>query len=115
MLVQHGRAARGALSLKRALPHIVMTVALLIAQQAAYEHALSHGEHSSPNGKQKHLPHTKACIKCGLSAQLGTGLLGNAVTFVPLARIPCGPLLLCQAFHPAPPRRFLSRAPPTPL
>ena len=113
MRVPYWRVARAALSLKRALPHVVMAVVLLIAQQAAYEHALSHIEQDSPAGK--HLPHTKACIKCGLSAQLGTGLLSNAVTFVPLARIARGPSLLAQTFRPAAPRRFLSRAPPASL
>jgi len=101
--------------LKRALPKIVMALVLLIGQQAAYEHALSHVEQDSPSNKQKHLPHTKACIKCGLSAQLGTGLLGNATSFAAAVPIARGALQLSQAFHPAAPRRFLSRAPPVSL
>ena len=101
--------------MKRALPKIVMALVLLIGQQAAYEHALSHVEQDSPSNKQKHLPHTKACIKCGLSAQLDTGLLGNAVPFIPEARSSGSALLLVQAFYPATPRRFLSRAPPVSL
>jgi hypothetical protein len=100
------------MSLKRALPHVVMAVVLLVAQQAGYEHALSHFEQSSPASKEKQLPHTKACDRCGLSAQLGTGLLSNPALFISAARSACGALLLSRAFHPTAPRRFLSRAPP---
>ena len=103
------------MSLKRALPHIVMVVVLLVAQQAGYEHALSHFEQSSPASKKKQLPHTKACDKCGLSAQLGTGLLSNPGTFISAARSACGALVLSRAFHPTAPRWFLSRAPPASL
>jgi len=110
--VRYGRIARVTLSLKRALSHVAVAVVLLLAQQAGYEHALSHFEQSSPASSQKQPPHN-ACIKCGLSAQLDTGLLGRAVTFVPAAGIARGTLVLSQAFYPGAPRRFLSRAPPT--
>ncbi len=113
--VPHGCVGRAVLFPRRTLPHIVMAVVLLFAQQAAYDHALSHVEQGSPASKQKQLPHTKACIKCGLSAQLGTGLLGNAANFAAPARVACGALPLSKAFHPAAPRRFLSRAPPASL
>ena len=110
-----GQVSIAALYLKRALPKIVMAVVLLTGQQAAYEHALSHIELGSASSKQKQLPHTKACIKCGLSAQLETGLLGNAASFAVPALIACGALQPSQAFHPEAPRRFLSRAPPVSL
>jgi hypothetical protein len=112
--MRDGSVAGGALSLKRALRHVLLAVVLLVAQQAGYEHALSHFEQSSPS-KEKQLPHTKACTKCGLSAQLGTGLLSNPGTFVSAAGSACVPLRRFQAFHPAAPRRFLSRAPPASL
>ena len=103
------------MSLKRALPHVVMAVVLMLAQQAGYEHALSHFDQSSPASKKKQVPHTNACSKCGLSAQLGTGLLSNPGTLIRAARSECRALLLSQAFHPTAPRRFLSRAPPVSL
>lgn len=99
----------------RALRQVVMAVGLLVAQQAGYEHALSHLEQGSSTSKEKQLPHTKACIKCGLSAQLGTGLLSNPAPFMFAADAACGALLLSRAFYPTAPRRFLSRAPPASL
>jgi len=102
-------------SLKRALRHVLLAVVLLVAQQAGYEHALSHFDQSSPASKKKQVPHTNACSKCGLSAQLGTGLLSNPETLIPAARSACVALRRFQAFHPTAPRRFLSRAPPASL
>lgn len=113
--MSRNRARAVQMSLMRALRHVVMAAVLLVAQQAGYEHTLSHFGQSAPTSKEKRLPHTKACDKCGLSAQLGTGLLGNPATFIPAARSACGALLLSQAFHPSAPRRFLSRAPPASL
>ena len=100
--------------LKRALPYVVMAVVLVVAQQVGYEHALSHFDQSSPANK-KQLPHTKGCTKCGLSAQLSTGLLSNPGTLITTASSNCVTLQLSRAFHPAAPRRFLSRAPPVSL
>lgn len=103
------------MSVKRAVPYVLMAFVLLVAQQAGYEHALSHFDQSSPASKEKQLPHTKACIKCGLSAQLGTGLVSEPALFVPAERFACAVLVPCPGFHPAAPRRYLSRAPPVSL
>jgi len=102
-------------SLRRVLAQVVLAVVLLIAQQAGYEHTVSHLEAGRASGKQKQLPHTKACIKCGLSAQLGTGLLSNPLPLVLAPLSTCEALVLSRAFYPAAPRRFLSRAPPVSL
>src|SRR5262245_12245881 len=109
------RTTRGAMYVRRMLPQVLLAVVLLVGQQAGYEHTVSHLEAGRASGKGKQLPHTKACIKCGLSAQLGTGLLSNALPFLGAARSACDALVLSEAFHPAAPRRFLSRAPPAPL
>jgi len=103
------------LSVRRVLPQILLAVALLVGQQAGYEHTVSHLEAGRTSGKGKQLPHTKACIKCGLSAQLGTGLLSHPLPLMRAARSGCEASILSGAFHPAAPRRFLSRAPPVSL
>ena len=103
------------MSVRRVLPQVLLAVALLVGQQAGYEHTVSHLEAGRAPGKEKQLPHTKACIKCGLSAQLGNGLLSNALPFMGAAQSACKALVLSQNFRPAAPRRFLSRAPPASL
>ena len=103
------------MSVKRVLPHVLIVLALLVAQHGGYEHALSHFDKKPPTNQNKQLPHTKVCDRCGLSAQLGAGLFSDLALFVVEARCACGTLLLSQAFHPTAPRRFLSRAPPPSL
>jgi hypothetical protein len=103
------------MSLRRVLPQVLLAIVLLVAQQAGYEHAVSHLEAGGATGKEKQLPHTKACIKCGLSAQQGNGLLGNPLPLIRAAGSICVALILSRVFYPAAPRRFLSRAPPASL
>jgi hypothetical protein len=98
--------------MQRAFLNALMVAFLLIAQQAAYTHALSHFDHRAPSTENKQLPHTKACERCGLSAQLGTGLLSLATAFLSVATFDREASHLSQTFYPAAPRRFLSRAPP---
>ena len=93
--------------------NILVALSLLIAQQAAYTHALSHFDHRAPSTENKQLPHSKACERCGLAAQLGTGLLSHSAAFLSVATYACTTLHLSRAFHPTAPRRFLSRAPPS--
>jgi hypothetical protein len=98
--------------MKRALANVLMVFFLLVAQQAGYAHALWHFDHRSPASQDKQLPHTKVCGQCSLSAQLGTGLLGNSITrFAAAAAIS---VVSCpsQVVYLPTPRRFLSRAPP---
>jgi hypothetical protein len=99
--------------MKRAIANVLVVLFLLVAQQAAYAHTLSHTDHRSPAGQDKPLPHTKICGQCALSAQLGNGLVGNPTILL------SGPAAACtvagrpQIVYLTAPRRFLSRAPPT--
>jgi len=98
---------------RRSSLNILVALFLLIAQQAAYTHALSHFDHRAPSTEHKQLPHSKACERCGLAAQLGTGLLSQSAAFLSVATYACTTFHLSRAFHPTAPRRFLSRAPPS--
>jgi hypothetical protein len=91
---------------------VLMALLLLIAQHAAYAHALSHFDHRAPGTENKQLPHSKACERCGLSGQLGTGLLSHCAGLIAIAVRDCSTSQPGLTFHPTAPRRFLSRAPP---
>jgi hypothetical protein len=98
--------------LKRTLQSVFIVLCLLIAQQAAYVHELSHLGRSSAAPQDKSLPHTKACIECGLLAQLGTGLASKIAT--PHFAGESASTLPHRAwvYYAGIPRRFQSRAPP---
>ena len=100
-------------AVRRSSLNVLIALFLLIAQQAAYTHALSHFDHRAPTTENKQLPHSKACERCGLAAQLGTGLLSQSAAFLSVATYVCTTLHLSRAYHPTAPRRFLSRAPPS--
>jgi len=63
--------------LKRTLTHILLTLALLVGQQAAFAHAATHLPGKLPT-QDKQLPHSKACDQCVQGAQLGAALLDTA-------------------------------------
>jgi hypothetical protein len=99
--------------LKRTLTHILLTLALLVGQQAAFAHAATHLAGKLPT-QDKQLPHSKACGECVQGAQLGAALLDTAP---PSPGIPVSSIDLmadCRSVHiPSPLRAFSSRAPPT--
>ena len=98
--------------MKRTLQSLFIVLCLLIAQQAGYIHQLSHLDRNSAASKDKHPPHTKACIECGLLAQLGTGLAGKIATPHTANEPTCAISHLSWVYYAGIPRRFLSRAPP---
>jgi len=106
------RLARALVAVQRAALSVLMVFLLLIAQHAAHAHALTHFDHRAPATENKQLPHTKACERCGISAQLGTGLLSHPTAIRSIATCECLVSHRPQTFHPTAPRRFLSRAPP---
>jgi hypothetical protein len=95
--------------------HLLLAFVLLLGQQAAFAHAVTHLG-SAPASQDKQLPHGKACDQCVQGAQLGAALLDggsqpawsgapeNCVAF--FANSVCLPRLL-PSFH--------SRAPPASL
>lgn len=99
--------------LKRALTHVLLAVALLVSQQAAFAHAATHlGK--APATQDKQLPHTKVCGQCVLGVQLGTALLDMAppcsATWMPsLGYLADDASAHIPTLLPA----FSSRAPPT--
>jgi hypothetical protein len=98
--------------LKQTLQSVFIALCLLIAQQAAYVHELSHLGRSSPATQDKPFPHTKACIECGLWAQLGTALAINIAT-PHFADESAGTVWhRAWVYYAGIPRRFQSRAPP---
>jgi hypothetical protein len=101
--------------LKRTLTHILLTLALLVGQQAAFAHAATHLAGKLPT-QDKQLPHSKACDQCVQGAQLGAALLDTAPASsgVPVSSIDL--VADCKSVHiPSPLRAFSSRAPPTSL
>jgi hypothetical protein len=94
------------------LRSLFIVFCLLIAQQAAYVHELSHLSHRSPATQDKHSPHTNACIECGLLAQLGTGLASKIATPHSEGETTGAIAHRSWVYYAGIPRRFLSRAPP---
>ena len=98
--------------MKRTLQSLFIVLCLLIAQQAGYIHQLSHLGRSSTASQDKHSPHTKACIECGLLAQLGTGFTGKIATPHSADETAYAIRHRAWVYYAGIPRRFQSRAPP---
>jgi hypothetical protein len=98
--------------LKRALTHVLLALALLLGQQAAFAHAATHlGK--APATQDQQLPHTTVCEQCVQCAQFSAALLDLA----PLASqvwVPSAAYLTdgVSVHIPTPLRAFSSRAPP---
>lgn len=97
---------------KRALIHLLLAFALLLAQQAMLGHWATHL--SKPASTQdRQVPDNKVCDDCVLSAQLASALVGKVALFDPdrgnVGNIFHAP----RGFIPTPVRAFSSRAPPT--
>jgi hypothetical protein len=98
--------------LKRTLTHILLTLALLVGQQAAFAHAASHLADKVP-ANEKQLPHSKACDQCVQAAQFGAALLDTAPVSSGVRVAPIEFTADCRSVHiPSPLRAFSSRAPP---
>lgn len=98
--------------MKRTLQSLLVVVCLLIVQQTGYIHELSHLDRNSPVSQGKHSPHTKACVECGLLAQVGTGLASKIATPHTTNEPACAIAHRSWVYYTGIPRRFLSRAPP---
>jgi hypothetical protein len=95
--------------------HLLLTVLLLLSQQAVFSHAASHLG-SAPASQDQQLPHSKVCDQCVQGAQLGTALLdtSQAASWIgsPAAHFAPAPV---SVHLPRPLRPFYSRAPPVSL
>jgi hypothetical protein len=85
---------------------------LLLAQQGAAVHALSHLADSRPAQQEKHLPHSPACDKCVVYASIGHGAASAPVVFA----LPRGEMVQADAvapvFRSVTATYYRSRAPP---
>jgi hypothetical protein len=93
-----------------------LALALLIGQQAATLHGLSHAIQGVQSGSQDQHPGTDTCLKCSAFAPFG----GAAPAFVAALVVVASTAILaaCSAFIPAPSRTVVtsrSRAPPSVL
>lgn len=57
---------------------LLAVLCLLGMQQGAWAHGLSHVGGDDSTAPQKHLPHAKACEKCAVYAEVGSGAPPNA-------------------------------------
>jgi uncharacterized protein YfaQ (DUF2300 family) len=104
------------MAVKRALIHVLLAFALLLAQQAMLAHAATHlAKPPATQDNQHQLPQHKVCAECALSAQFGSAMVGKALSFELQRGIvdlpPHRPQVLCAST----PRAFHSRAPPISL
>jgi hypothetical protein len=99
---------------KRALTHLLLAFALLLAQQVTLAHATTHLA-QPPANQDKQLPHHKVCDQCMLSAQFGSALVGKTLTFDPPRGVACLPPEDPRVVHRSTLRAFRSRAPPASL
>ncbi|MBU0592824.1 MAG: hypothetical protein KKH74_03700 [Gammaproteobacteria bacterium] len=97
------------------LPFLLLAFALLFVQQGAAIHALSHLAESLPSHSQqdKQLPHSPACDKCVVYANIGTALASSAL-LIPAAVAKISHLAITlPALLPQPVRLYHARAPPS--
>jgi hypothetical protein len=85
--------------------HILLALLLLVAQQVAAAHALSHWDEG--------YPHKHACEMCATAGQLATGLTSSAPVLEASGRMVERPPLRLSGYTPQPRFAFHSRAPPS--
>ena len=87
---------------------------LLLTQQGAALHALSHLADGVPSQSQqeKHLPHSPACDKCVAYAGIGSAAPSSPPAFAAQEAAFILAMALLPLFFSAPLRSYLSRAPP---
>jgi hypothetical protein len=95
----------------RALQFFFIVLSLLVAQQTAFAHELSHLAREPASSPTQQHPH-KACLECGLLAQLGTAFASHIATSPAAGNYACNASQPSRVYYPGIPRRFLSRAPP---
>jgi hypothetical protein len=102
------------MAVKRALIHVLLAFALLLAQQAMLAHAATHLA-KPPATQDNQLPQHKVCAECALSAQFGSAMVGKLPLLETQRGIADVPLYRPQVLSASTPRAFHSRAPPISL
>jgi hypothetical protein len=102
------------MAVRRALIHVLLAFALLLAQQTVVAHAVTHLP-QPPASEDQQLPKHKVCELCVLSAQFGSAMPGKLLSMeAPRDDAVLKPQHL-RPFCSSTPRAFRSRAPPVSL
>ncbi|OIP18039.1 MAG: hypothetical protein AUK53_01460 [Betaproteobacteria bacterium CG2_30_59_46] len=98
----------------RLILFVCLAFALLVAQQGAALHALSHFADGVPGQSQqgKHLPHSPACDKCVVYADIGSAAPSSPLVFATQETTAVLAAVLFLLFFSSPLYSYLSRAPP---
>jgi len=99
---------------RRLFFHALLALLLLLAQQGAALHALSHLTEIVPAhaGQDKNLPHSPVCDKCVAYAEIGGGVHSAPLVFHAVdTRFVQSPTA-CSEFSSRTLRAYSSRAPP---
>lgn len=91
---------------------LLLTLALLFAQQGAVLHALGHFAENHPAQQEKHLPHSPACDKCVVYAGIGSAAVSAVPLIAKMEATALYAVVLLAALFLAPSRFYSSRAPP---
>lgn len=99
--------------LNRVASTVLLALALLLAQQGAVWHALSHLRAApSPSQQDKQLPHSETCAQCMAFAHIGAAATSTIPPFALPDPAPAQPLAIRVVFRATHNAHYLSRAPP---
>ncbi len=99
--------------LNRLVSTVLLGFALLLAQQGAVWHAVSHlREVPAPSQQNKQLPHSETCAQCLAFAHIGGAVTSSIPPFVLPDAAPAQPLAVRLVFRATHRPQYLSRAPP---
>jgi len=98
--------------MKRALPHLLVALALLFAQQAAQLHAFSHARQALNSQEKGAPPSTHSAAHCLAFHAVDSALPCGAIALEPERIEPQPPLPIALPLLRAPRIAFDSRAPP---
>lgn len=98
--------------LNRIVSTVLLALALLLAQQGAVWHSLSHLRAPSPSQQDKQLPHSDTCAQCLAFAHMGAGVSSSIPPFALPDAAPAQPLAVRLVFRATHTPQYLSRVPP---
>ena len=97
--------------LNRVVSTVLLALALLLAQQGAVWHSLSHLR-AAPSQQDKQLPHSETCAQCMAFAHIGAAAASTIPPFALPDPAPAQPLAVRVVFRATHNAYYLSRAPP---
>jgi hypothetical protein len=99
--------------LNRLVSTVLLGFALLLAQQGAVWHSLSHlREAPAPSQQDKQLPHSETCAQCLAFAHIGGAVTSSFPPFVLPAAAPAQSIAVRLVFRATHRPQYRSRAPP---